>query len=61
MEPPTIKSHTKDVETQTTIILPLNPSIDTTQIENFVLTAFNVEKELERVKILIPLLELSKR
>ena len=55
-EYPTIEPHTKTVETQTTTIRPLNQSIDTTQIEKTILTAFNVEKELERVKIPIPLL-----
>jgi len=48
------------IETQTTTIQPLNQSIDTAQIEKTILTTFNVEKELKRVKIPIPLSKLSK-
>ena len=59
-ETPTIEHRTKSVETQTTIIRPLNQSTNIAPIENTVLTAFNVEKELERVKIPIPLSKLSK-
>lgn len=59
-EPPTIEPHTKAIETQTTSIRPLNRSTDIAQIEKTALTAFNVEKELERVKVPIPLSKLSK-
>jgi len=59
-ETPTIEPHTKSIKTQTNIIRPLNQPTDTTQIEKTILTTFNVEKELERVKIPIPLSELSK-
>lgn len=59
-EPPRIEACTKVVKPQTTIIQPLNQSTDTIQIEKIILTAFNVENELERVKIPIPLSELSK-
>ena len=38
----------------------MNQTTETTLIDKIVLTTFNVEKELERVKILIPLYELSK-
>lgn len=57
-EPPIIEHHTRVVETQKTTIQPLYQSTDTTQIYKTVLTTFNVEKELERVKIPIPLSEL---
>jgi len=59
-EAPIIETRTKAAETQTTVIRPLNQSTDTTQNDKNALTTFNVEKELERVKIPIPLLELSK-
>ena len=40
-------------QTQMTFIRPLDQSIDTPQNDKNALTTFNVEKELERVKILI--------
>ena len=48
------------VEAQTTLIRPLDQSIDSFQTGKNILTTFSVEKELERVKIPIPLSELSK-
>ena len=48
----------KSVEIQTTIIQPLNKIGETSQIDKTVLAKFNVERELERVKITIPLDEL---
>ena len=57
--PVIIETQIKSVETQTKTIQPLNQPIDTTSIDKIILT-FNVEKELERVKIPIPLSELSK-
>jgi len=59
-ETPTIKPHTKVIETQTITIQTLNQQTHTTQIEKIVLTIFNLEKELERVKIPVPLSQLSK-
>ena len=50
----------KSVETQTTNIHPLNQTTETSLIDKIVLTTFNVERELERVRILVPLSELSK-
>jgi len=50
----------KFVETQTTIIQPLNLIVETSQIDKIVLTTFNVERELGRVKIPIPLHDMSK-
>ena len=55
-----MEPHTKAIETQTIVIWPLNQSTDTAQNDKNALTTFNVEKELERVKITIPLSELSK-
>lgn len=45
----------KSVETKTTIFQPLNQTCETSQIDKTVLTTFNVERELERLKIPIPL------
>lgn len=53
-ETPIIKPHTKVAKTQTTITHPLNQSTDTTQNGKNDLITFNVEKELERIKIPIP-------
>lgn len=49
----------KSTKTQTTTIQPLNQIAKRTLIYNTTLTTFNVERELERVKIPIPLSELS--
>ena len=43
-ETPVIEPRTKTVEAQTTLIRPLDQSIDTTQTSKNILTTFNVEK-----------------
>jgi len=52
--------HIKSTESRTTKIQLLNQPNETNSIDKIVLTTFNVEKELERVKIAIPLSEISK-
>ena len=50
--------HIKTPETLTAILQPLNQIVETSQIGKIILTTFNFEKALERVKIPIPLAEL---
>ena len=59
-ETPIIEPRIKTAKAQTTLIHSLDQSIDTTQAGKKNLIAFNVKKELERVKIPISLSELSK-
>jgi len=49
----------KSIETQTTTIQPLNQIVETTPFDKTALTTFNVERELERIKIPIHLSEIS--
>jgi len=53
---PTIKS----IQTQTPTPQTTDSSTETFSSDKTILTTFNIEKELERVKITIPLVELSK-
>lgn len=48
----------KYAKTKTIIIQPLSQIVETSQIDKIILTAFNVERELERVKMPIPLAKL---
>lgn len=54
------ESQSKSTESQTITIQPLNQWNETNSIDETLLTTFNVENELERVKIPIPLSKLSK-
>lgn len=59
-ETPIIEPRAKPAQTQTTFIRPLEQLIDIPQNDKNAVTTFNVEKELERIKIPIPLSKLSK-
>jgi len=48
------------IQTQTSTPQTTESSTETLTFDKTVLTTFNIEKELERVKIPIPLVELSK-
>jgi len=50
----------KTIETKTTAIQPLTQANEHNIVEKIALIVFNVEKELERVKILVPLSEIYK-
>lgn len=58
--PPVNEPQMKFAEAQTTIIQPLNQIVERSQIDKKKLTTFNVERELERVKISILLAKMSK-
>ena len=59
-ETPVIEPRSKTTQNQMTFIRPLEHPIDIPQNDKNILTTFNVKKELERVKIPIPLSKLSK-